>query len=66
MDTKRDIPFILNSVDYEDSYTGSLTSMRRIIYTFFYSKYICMDLYQHAIIKKVSFVYHSIQEVTLK
>jgi len=33
MDTKRDIPFILNNVDYEDSYTGSLTTSRRIIYT---------------------------------
>ena len=33
MDTKRDIPFILESVDYEDSYTGSLTDRRRIIYT---------------------------------
>ena len=33
MDTKRDIPIVLNSVDYEDSYTGSLTSSRRIIYT---------------------------------
>ena len=28
MDTKRDIPFILEGVDYEDSYTGSLTSLR--------------------------------------
>ena len=33
MDTKRDIPFILESVDYEDSYTGALTERRRIIYT---------------------------------
>ena len=33
MDTKRDIPFILESVDYEDSYTGALTDKRRIIYT---------------------------------
>ena len=33
MDTKRDIPFVLESVDYEDSYTGSLTTSRRIIYT---------------------------------
>ena len=30
MDTKRDIPFILNGVDYDDSYTGSLTTNRRI------------------------------------
>ena len=33
MGQKRDIPIILDSVDYEDSYTGSLTSNRRIIYT---------------------------------
>jgi hypothetical protein len=33
MDTKRDIPIILNNVEYEDSYTGALTSSRRIIYT---------------------------------
>jgi len=33
MDTKRDIPFILENVDYEDSYTGALTERRRIIYT---------------------------------
>ena len=33
MDTKRDIPFVLESVDYEDSYQGALTDRRRIIYT---------------------------------
>ena len=33
MDTKRDIPFILGDVSYDDSYTGTLTSLRRIIYT---------------------------------
>ena len=33
MDTKRDIPFILNNVDYDDSYSGDLTTNRRIIYT---------------------------------
>ena len=32
MDTKRDIPFILENVSYDDSYTGTLTSLRRIIY----------------------------------
>ena len=34
MDTKRDIPFILESVNYEDTYTGSFTERRAIIYTF--------------------------------
>ena len=33
MDIKRDIPFVLNSVDYEDTYDGDMTSNRRIIYT---------------------------------
>ena len=41
MDTKRDIPFILENVDYEDSYTGALTSLRRIIYTL---KIYCKDI----------------------
>ena len=34
MDTKRDIPFILENVGYEDTYTGSFTERRAIIYTF--------------------------------
>ena len=33
MDTKRDIPFVLESVNYEDTYTGDFTSRRAIIYT---------------------------------
>ena len=56
MDTKRDIPFILNSVDYEDSYTGSLTSLRRIIYTLQFTAkvYLYGPISTAAIIKKVS------------
>ena len=56
MDTKRDIPFVLNSVDYEDSYTGSLTSMRRIIYTLSFTAkvYLYGPISTSAIIKKVS------------
>ena len=56
MDTKRDIPFILNSVDYEDSYTGSLTSLRRIIYTLQFTAkvYLYGHISTSAIIKKVS------------
>ena len=56
MDTKRDIPFILNSVDYEDSYTGSLTSMRRIIYNLSFTAkvYLYGPISTCAIIKKVS------------
>lgn len=33
MDTKRDVPVILNSVTYEDDYEGDFTSRRSIIYT---------------------------------
>ena len=56
MDTKRDIPFILNSVDYDDSYTGSLTSLRRIIYTLQFTAkvYLYGPISTSAIIKKVS------------
>ena len=32
MDTKRDVPVILNSVNYEDDYEGDFTSRRSIIY----------------------------------
>ena len=56
MDTKRDIPFILENVSYDDSYTGTLTSLRRIIYTLTFTAKIYMygPISQSAIIKKVS------------
>ena len=34
MDTIRDVPIVLNSVNYEDTYTGSFTERRALIYTF--------------------------------
>ena len=34
METVRDVPIVLNSVNYEDTYTGSFTERRAIIYTF--------------------------------
>ena len=34
MDTIRDVPIILNSINYEDTYTGSFTERRAIVYTF--------------------------------
>jgi len=34
MDTKRDVPVILNSVSYEDDYEGDFTTRRSIIYRF--------------------------------
>ena len=56
MDTKRDIPFVLENVSYDDSYTGSLTSLRRIIYTLQFTAKIYMygPISQSAVIKKVS------------
>ena len=56
MDTKRDIPIVLNNVDYEDSYTGTLTSMRRIIYTLSFTAkvYLYGPISTSAVIKTVS------------
>ena len=34
MDMVRDVPIVLNSIGYEDTYTGSFTERRAIIYTF--------------------------------
>ena len=34
MDTIRDVPIILNSINYEDTYEGDFTTRRAIIYTF--------------------------------
>ena len=56
MDTKRDIPFVLESVNYDDSYTGSLTSLRRITYSLSFTAkiYLYGPISTTAIIKKVS------------
>ena len=56
MDTKRDIPFILESVNYEDSYAGSLDTSRRIEYTLSFTAkiYLYGKISTSAIIKKVS------------
>ena len=56
MDTKRDIPFILESVDYEDSYQGTLTSLRRIIYSLKFTAkiYLYGPITTSAVIKTVS------------
>ena len=56
MDTKRDIPIILNNVDYEDSYTGTLTTSRRIIYTLSFTAkiYLFGPISTSSIIKTVS------------
>jgi len=56
MGTKRDIPFILENVDYEDTYAGSLTTTRRITYTLKFTAkiYLYGPLSTSAVIKKVS------------
>ena len=56
MDIKRDIPFVLENVDYEDSYAGSLTTTRRITYTLKFTAkiYLYGPISTSAIIKKVS------------
>ena len=33
MGIKRDVPVVLNSVNYEDSYSGDFTTRRAVIYT---------------------------------
>ena len=56
MDTKRDIPFILESTSYSDSYAGDLTTSRRIEYTLSFTAkiYLYGPISTSAIIKKVS------------
>jgi len=56
MGTKRDIPFILESVDYSDSYAGDLTTTRRIEYTLSFTAkiYLFGPISTSAIIKTVS------------
>jgi len=56
MDTKRDIPFVLESVDYEDSYQGALTDRRRIIYTLKFTAkiYLYGPISSSAIIRQTS------------
>ena len=56
MDSKRDIPFILESVNYEDSYAGSLTDTRRITYALSFTAkiYLYGPISTGAVIKTVS------------
>ena len=56
MNTKRDIPFVLESVSYDDSYAGDLTTTRRIEYTLTFTAkiYLYGPVSTSAIIKKVS------------
>jgi hypothetical protein len=56
MDTKRDIPFILENVSYDDSYAGDLTTTRRIEYTLNFTAkiYLYGPVSTSAVIKTVS------------
>ena len=56
MGTKRDIPFILEGVNYEDSYAGDLTSTRRITYALSFTAkiYLYGPISTGAVIKTVS------------
>jgi len=55
MDTKRDIPFILESVDYEDTYTGNFENRRAIIYTLKFTAKVYMygPISSSSIVRKV-------------
>ena len=55
MNIKRDIPIILNSVNYEDSYNGTFTQRRAVIYTlnFTAKTYLFGPMSNQKVIKKV-------------
>jgi len=55
MDIVRDVPIILNSVNYEDSYNGEFTQRRAVIYTlnFTAKTYLYGPMNNSKVIKKV-------------
>ena len=55
MNIKRDIPIILNTVNYEDSYNGTFTQRRAVIYTlnFTAKTYLFGPMSNQKVIKKV-------------
>ena len=55
LDIKRDIPIILNSVNYEDTYNGEFTQRRAVIYTlnFTAKTYLYGPMSNQGIIKEV-------------
>ena len=56
MGIKRDVPIILNSVDYEDNYQGDFDARRAIIYTFSFTTkfYLYGPITSSSVIKTVS------------
>ena len=55
MDIKRDIPVVLNNVNYEDSYDGGFTTRRAVIYTlgFTAKTYLFGPMNNQSVVKKV-------------
>ena len=54
MNIVRDVPIILNSVNYEDTYSGDFTTRRAVVYTLnLLLKHTCMDsISQQKVIKE--------------
>ena len=61
LDIKRDVPIILNSVNYEDSYNGEYTTRRAVIYTlsFVAKTYLFGPMTNSGVIKKVQADLHT-------
>ncbi len=61
MDIVRDVPIVLNSVQYEDSYTGDFTRRRAVIYTlnFTAKTYLYGPMNNQGVIKKVQSDLHT-------
>jgi hypothetical protein len=61
LDIKRDVPIILNSVNYEDSYSGDYTTRRAVIYTlnFVAKTYLFGPMTNSGVIKKVQADLHT-------
>ena len=55
LDIKRDVPIILNSVNYEDTYNGEFTQRRAVIYTLSFTAktYLYGPMTNQGVIKKV-------------
>ena len=55
MDIKRDVPIVLNNVNYEDSYDGGFTTRRAVIYTlgFTAKTYLFGPMNNQSVVKKV-------------
>ena len=55
MDIVRDVPIILNNINYEDSYNGTFTQRRAVIYTlnFTAKTYLYGPMNNNKVIKKV-------------